>query len=800
MWKEKCVKPQDRRGAVGDLPGGLRGLEFSLRTKRRSGFSLDKTTINQKKRIGRVAVSKLWHYNRPPGRQIRSVRELILGAYNDNILILLSIFAFISLGLGLYQKFAVQQADNKQHTQWVDSVTTIVVLAIAVLVGAVNDWGKEMQFVQLNKKSNEAKKTPIGAAMLHLGFDPDCTLDPFIISGSEVLEGVGTFLVTTVGIYSSFSDALRSFHAESRPTLLQLKLNDISEGIAKLGGSVAVLFIILFLKWLVNPRGNDTTSFEKGQKFLQIVLLAVAVSVLAFLLGLPLAVDFAVATATTRMLKQNKFVRVKNIMEIGLTQNKMVVVAATLGASPPHAHTETPISDFATKIPSHIKPIILHSIVVNSTAFETEQNGVKTFIGNETETALLWFSCNYLGMGPLAEERSGVHKYIVSAIKRPDGNYQSEARMTPEDENAVNSITTAFSGRSLQTIGFTYRDLIIWPSENSSSMGTVGNMVWIGLFGIQDPLQADAVKAITALQKTAIFVRMITRENLLATMFMAGECGIYVPSGICMEGQNFRQLSRSQQYEILPRLQVLARCTSDDKRLVVKSLKEVGEAVGIVGYGTDDGPVLKSADVAFSIAAGTEAAKGISSIVILDNAVYSSTTAIKWGRAVTGVVKRCLQLQLTMITASILVTFVSVVAYDAGASTLFVAQILWICFIMNTISALIEYAANIQPTQVRPTRFNCINSILISYTFSTGRSANLIASARNWYFLGLNLLLIGEQIAIVFISGRAFSVERLSGPQWGASIVLGLLSIPLVVVPSIIAGALLWVELVERRA
>jgi hypothetical protein len=58
-----------------------------------------------------------------------------------------------------------------------------------------------------------------------------------------------------------------------------------------------------------------------------------------------------------------------------------------------------------------------------------------------------------------------------------DDNAESEARMTPEDENTVNSITTAFSGRSLQIIGFAYRDLVIWPSENSSSMGTVGNIV-----------------------------------------------------------------------------------------------------------------------------------------------------------------------------------------------------------------------------------------------------------------------------------------------------------------------------------
>lgn len=173
--------------------------------------------------------------------------------------------------------------------------------------------------------------------------------------------------------------------------------------------------------------------------------------------------------------------------------------------------------------------------------------------------------------------------------------------------------------------------------------------MWLGLFGIQDPLQADVSKAVYILQKAGIFVRMITGDNPLAAQSMARACGIYTDGGICMEGRIFRQLSHSQQDQVLPRLQVLARCTSNDKRLLVERLKVLGETVGVVGYGTDDGPALKSADVAFSMAAGTEAAKGISSVIILNNAFYSSTLAIMWGRAITDVVKRSLQVCCALI-------------------------------------------------------------------------------------------------------------------------------------------------------
>jgi Ca2+-transporting ATPase len=149
---------------------------------------------------------------------------------------------------------------------------------------------------------------------------------------------------------------------------------------------------------------------------------------------------------------------------------------------------------------------------------------------------------------------------MISTIKLPDGNYrmfmkgapevllqwcsqivvdddakqEHEARMTPEKE-AVNSTITAFSGRSLRTTGFAYWDLTTWPSENGNRVDIVVDMVWLGLFGIQDPLQAGVSEAVYILQKAGIFVRMITGDNPLAAQSMARDCGIYTAGG----GSNF---------------------------------------------------------------------------------------------------------------------------------------------------------------------------------------------------------------------------------------------------------------------
>lgn len=53
---------------------------------------------------------------------------------------------------------------------------------------------------------------------------------------------------------------------------------------------------------------------------------------------------------------------------------------------------------------------------------------------------------------------------------------------------------------------------------------------------------------------------------------------------------------------------------------------------------------------------------------------------------------------------------------------------------------------------------------------------------QNWFFMGINAVMIGAQILIVFIGGAAFNVKRLNGARWAYCVVLGFLSIPIGVV------------------
>jgi P-type Ca2+ transporter type 2C len=53
---------------------------------------------------------------------------------------------------------------------------------------------------------------------------------------------------------------------------------------------------------------------------------------------------------------------------------------------------------------------------------------------------------------------------------------------------------------------------------------------------------------------------------------------------------------------------------------------------------------------------------------------------------------------------------------------------------------------------------------------------------RNYWFLGIQLIIIGGQILIIFVGGTAFSITRLNGSEWGVSLILGVLSLPVAVI------------------
>jgi Ca2+-transporting ATPase len=162
--------------------GGLQGLEQGLRTDLTAGLSVDESRLDGTVTFQQVAPSldsrrpstsksppesspasvgpvstsdgipyedrvRVFSQNILPARQSTGFFKLFWIAYNDKIIILLTIAAIVSLSLGIYETL-----DGGHGVEWVEGVAICVAILIVTVVTAANDWQKERQFAKLNKR------------------------------------------------------------------------------------------------------------------------------------------------------------------------------------------------------------------------------------------------------------------------------------------------------------------------------------------------------------------------------------------------------------------------------------------------------------------------------------------------------------------------------------------------------------------------------------------------------------------------------------------------------------------------
>ncbi|KAF8150651.1 calcium-transporting ATPase [Crassisporium funariophilum] len=780
------------------------------------------------------------------------------------------------------------------------------------------------------KKVSYNEVIDIHRAATASGKDPNSGhTDCFMISGSKVLEGVGKYVIVAVGTKSFNGRIMMALRGDTENTPLQIKLNFLAELIAKIGSVCGLaLFSALMIRFFVQlgkgvpPRNAN----ENGIAFVNILIIAVTLIVVAVPEGLPLAVTLALAFATKRMTYENLLVRVLGSCETmanasvictdktgTLTQNSMTVVAGSVGI---HAkfvrqldenaqrtnadETEKSTSgtqlvrkhdkDFSvdqSQLSTVLSPALQYlfneAIAVNSTAFQDTdpESGEIIFVGSKTETALLQFAkelkwpdfkttrdaATVVQMIPFSSER----KAMGVVIKRPtggfrvyfkgaseilakksthhvvvqrDGQRQDVVDTLPIDELAEENISRTiifYANQTLRTIALCYRDFESWPP---AEMGRDENgdvpfdklsqgLTLIGITGIEDPLRDGVRDAVMKCHRAGVTVKMCTGDNVLTARSIATQCGIFTKGGIIMEGPVFRQLSQQEMIEIVPRLQVLARSSPEDKKILVETLKMTGEIVGVTGDGTNDGPALKTANVGFSMGiAGTEVAKEASDIILMDDNFSSIVKAIMWGRCVNDAVRKFLQFQISTNVTAVIITFVSAVASEEETSVLSAVQLLWINIIMDTFAALAlatdpatEKLLDRKPDKKTAPLFSVdmykmilmqsvyqitvillfhfrgakilgINDpkIIKTLVFNAFVFAQIFNSVncrrldnklnifegilRNRFFVGITLLEIVIQVLIVFVGGAAFQVVRIAGREWGISLALGVVSIP----------------------
>ena len=149
-----------------------------------------------------------------------------------------------------------------------------------------------------------------------------------------------------------------------------------------------------------------------------------------------------------------------------------------------------------------------------------------------------------------------------------------------------------------------------------------------------DPAKETSARAIEALSRSGVAVKILTGDNELVTRKVCHD--VAMPITKIVTGPQLAALDDAAFAREVNEANVLARLTPDQKEKVIKTLRSAGHVVGFLGDGINDVLAMKAADVGISVDTAVDVAKESADIILLERSLLVLEDGIMEGRKVFG--------------------------------------------------------------------------------------------------------------------------------------------------------------------
>lgn len=158
----------------------------------------------------------------------------------------------------------------------------------------------------------------------------------------------------------------------------------------------------------------------------------------------------------------------------------------------------------------------------------------------------------------------------------------------------------------------------------------------VAIITIQDHIRPEAPKTIEWFKNNGVDVRVISGDNPVTVSEVARRAGIVnADRYISLEG-----MSNVEVRAIANAYTVFGRVSPEQKLILIKELKQSGRKVAMTGDGVNDILALREADCSIAMAAGSEAARNVSHLVLMDGNFASMPKVVMEGRRVVNNVQK----------------------------------------------------------------------------------------------------------------------------------------------------------------
>ncbi len=177
----------------------------------------------------------------------------------------------------------------------------------------------------------------------------------------------------------------------------------------------------------------------------------------------------------------------------------------------------------------------------------------------------------------------------------------------------------------------------------------------VALIYIHDNIRNGAKETIKEFEENGVTIKIISGDNPITVSSIARDAGVkgydkYISIG---------DLSDEEVIKAVSEYTIFGRVKPNQKKIIVETLKKSGHKVAMTGDGVNDILALREADCSIAMAEGSDAAKTVSHLVLLDSNFLSLPKVVNEGRRVINNIQRTAALYLSK---TILMTVVNLVA------------------------------------------------------------------------------------------------------------------------------------------
>ena len=485
-----------------------------------------------------------------------------------------------------------------------------------------------------------------------------------VYMGTLVTGGQATAMVVATGSRSEIGRLQMLLEqTESPETPIERQLRAMGDQLVLLCGAVCgFVFLIGFLR---------------GYGFLQMLRTAISLAASAVPEGLPAAATINFALGIRRMQRDHVLIRRLQAVEtLGsiqticldktgtITRNCMTVtriVTAEHRVEIDHARFH---NDQQAVDPLAV-PELEELLICGCLCSETRINGTAAsreveLHGSSTENALV-HAAQAAGMDirqcrrdyPLVSmrHRSEQRPYMVSHHRTTDGRHRFYVKGSPPEVLAmcrrqlqqgklqdldidrrreIERLNDAMSGDALRVLGLAYAE-----GAADEARALDGDLTWLGLVGMTDPVRQGVKPLIDVLHRAGIDTVMITGDQSTTAFAIADQLGIAGENRLeILDSSELTSVDPELLAAIAKRVHVYSRVSPAHKLRIVQAIQAAGRTVAMTGDGINDGPALKAADLGIAMGeTGTDVAREVADVVLEKDNLETLVVAVKDGRA-----------------------------------------------------------------------------------------------------------------------------------------------------------------------